>query len=60
MSLNKPIIRYSFKPKQNKFYSLGYLGAPSFDPKKAEEFWQPMVWQQKRFPEQSFKINHRT
>src|SRR5690606_5025698 len=49
-----PIIKYNFKSKQNGFYSVGYLGAPSFDPKTAEEFWQPMVWQQKRFPEQSY------
>lgn len=51
---DNPTIKYRFKPKQNGFYSVGYLGAPSFDPKTAEEFWQPMVWQQKRFPEQSY------
>lgn len=51
---DSPTIRYSFKPKQNRYYSVGYLGAPSFDPDIAEEFWQPMVWQQKRFPEQSY------
>lgn len=51
---DSPTIKYRFKPKQNRYYSVGYLGAPSFDPKTAEEFWQPMVWQQKRFPEQSY------
>jgi len=51
---DSPSVKYNFKSKQNGFYSVGYLGAPSFDPKTAEEFWQPMVWQQKRFPEQSY------
>ena len=49
-----PTIKYTFKPKRKGYYSIGYMGAPSFDPEKADEFWQPMVWQQKRFPEQSY------
>jgi len=51
---SSPTIKYTFKPKKSGYYSVGYLGAPSFDPKSVEEFWQPMVWQQKRFPEQSY------
>lgn len=51
---DSPVIKYSFRPGQSGYYSVGYLGAPSFEPETAEEFWQPMVWQQKRFPEQSY------
>ncbi len=36
------------------WYSFGYVGAPSQDPSKIEELWQPLVYTEKRFPENSF------
>jgi len=45
---------YSFKPLRAGYYSIGYTGAPAIDKDKAEEIWQPMIWQEKRFPEKPF------
>ncbi len=36
------------------WYSFGYVGAPSRDPEKIDELWQPLVYTEKRFPENSF------
>jgi len=49
-----PSLYFSFTPLKPGFYSIGYVGAPSIDKDKANELWQPMVWQEKRAPENSF------
>ncbi|MCH5686159.1 hypothetical protein LWM68_19005 [Niabella sp. W65] len=30
--------------KKDGFYSVGYVGAPSFDKDMVEELWQPLIW----------------
>ncbi len=49
-----PKLSYSFTPKIKGYFSVGYTGAPAFKIEKAEEIWQPLIWQEKRFPEKPF------
>ncbi|MPZ18219.1 MAG: hypothetical protein GEV06_09940 [Luteitalea sp.] len=46
----EPILSFRFTPKRAGWYTIGYTGAPETDPPTAEGFWQPLVWQEKRFP----------
>ncbi len=49
-----PKIYYNFRPNRDGFYSIGYTGAPEFDIDNVEEIWQPMLWQEKRFPDKPY------
>jgi hypothetical protein len=40
--------------KKENYYSVGYTGAPGYTIEEVSGIWQPMVWQEKRFPEKSF------
>ena len=46
-----PILRYTFTPKQQGYYSIGYTGAPSFTKEATAESWQPLIWTEKRTPD---------
>lgn len=50
----EPVVRYQLTPKQGGYYSVGFTGMPELDPQQADAIWQPWVWQEKRFPTQSF------
>ena len=45
-----PELSFSFVPKKAGYYSVGYTGAPGIAPAEMDEMWQPMIWQEKRFP----------
>ena len=49
-----PKLNYTLIPKTEGYFSVGYTGAPSFISEETEEIWQPMIWQEKRFPEKPF------
>lgn len=49
-----PTISYTFEPQKPGFYSVVYTGSPEFKYADVKEVWQPMVWQQKRFPAYSY------
>jgi hypothetical protein len=49
-----PKLTFEFIPAKEGYYSIGYTGAPSFDLKDITEIWQPMIWQEKRFPDMSY------
>jgi hypothetical protein len=49
-----PVLTYEFTPKKSGFYSVGYVGAPAHELAAVDEIWQPLVWQEKRFPDTSF------
>lgn len=49
-----PQLKFEFNPKKQSYFSIGYSGAPSFDLKEAKEVWQPLLWQEKRFPNVPF------
>ncbi len=50
----EPVLIFTFKPKKNGYYSVGYTGAPQFKLDDVSEIWQPMFWQEKRFPDKSY------
>jgi hypothetical protein len=50
----EPLIAFRFTPKRDGWYSIGYTGAPQWPPSELDEVWQPWIWQEKRFPRQSF------
>lgn len=50
----EPALHVTFKPKTEKWYSVGYTGAPAHDLEAVYEIWQPLIWQEKRFPDQSY------
>ncbi|MEJ7828897.1 MAG: hypothetical protein WKF91_11890 [Segetibacter sp.] len=52
--INEPVIKYNFLPKKTGWYSIGYTGSPEVDPSVIDAIWQPYIWQEKRFPQQSF------
>lgn len=49
-----PLLTYTLKPKVAGYFSVGYSGAPAFDQSELEEIWQPLIWQEKRFPTSSY------
>jgi hypothetical protein len=51
---SEPLITYRFTPEQEGWYTVGYTGAPELQPSELEEIWQPLIWQERRFPRQSF------
>jgi len=53
-SLPYPKIEFLFTPKKNGFYSVGYIGAPSFKSDHVDELWQPLIWTEKRVPLQPY------
>ena len=53
-SLPYPAITYTFTPERDGYFSIAYTGAPAFGLNEVSEIWQPMVWQEMRFPQQSY------
>lgn len=49
-----PVLSYRFTAERKGYFSILYKGAPDCSLDDAFEVWQPMVWQQKRFPENSY------
>lgn len=49
-----PVLEYRFVPSRQGWYSVAYTGAPSLAVEALEALWQPMIWQRKIFPAQSY------
>ncbi|MFM7206458.1 MAG: hypothetical protein ACKO4T_07315 [Planctomycetaceae bacterium] len=49
-----PMLTYTFSPILPGWYSVGYVGAPDATVDEADEFWQPLIWNEKRLPDQSY------
>lgn len=49
-----PVLRYSFQPLQDGYYSVGYTGAPASAKDKVTAIWQPLIWQEKRIPDAAY------
>lgn len=45
-----PVLSYRFTPRKNGYYSVGFMGAPAHRLDAVDEIWQPLIWQEKRFP----------
>lgn len=51
---SEPILTYVLTPKIGGWFSVGYVGSEAVPVHDAAEFWQPFLWQERRFPHQSF------
>lgn len=51
---NYPVIKFTLRPKVSGYYSVCYSGAPAFAANKLNEIWQPLIWQEKRFPDKPY------
>lgn len=49
----EPKVVFSITPSAAGWYSVGYTGAPATDLAALDEAWQPLIWQEKRFPAES-------
>jgi hypothetical protein len=49
-----PQLHIRFSPNVAGWYSIGYVGAPSATLDEADEIWQPLIWTEKRLPDQSY------
>ena len=49
-----PQLDYTIKPLAVGYYSVGFAGSPVFSIKKADEIWQPLLWQEMSFPDKSY------
>lgn len=45
-----PRLRLKAQAKVAGWFSFGYGGAPSIAPAEVEELWQPLIWNERRFP----------
>ncbi len=50
----EPRLQFKFLAARSGAYSIGFCGSPACVREEAEEFWQPLVWTQKRFPSQPY------
>ena len=49
-----PHFYFVLMPKQSGFFSVGYTGAPAVDVAALDELWQPLIWQEKVFPDKPY------
>lgn len=49
-----PCMEFRFTATKEGYYSVGYLGSEPFGLDQVETLWQPMVWQRRIFPPQSY------
>ena len=49
---SEPVLRYTLRVNRAGFYAIAYTGAPATPLENASEIWQPLIWQEKRFPDQ--------
>ena len=49
-----PQLTFTLIPKKGGYFSVAYEGAPAFSLAQINDLWQPMIWQEKRFPEQPY------
>lgn len=49
-----PRLRLIATARADGWYSFGYVGAPECPPAEVEELWQPLIYNERRFPQESF------
>lgn len=50
----EPVLEYDFVLGKKGYYSVGFTGLPENKLADVDEIWQPMIWQEKRFPGMSY------
>lgn len=54
-SLTKyPVLSFTLTPKVDGYFSVGYNGFEARSMAEVDQIWQPMIWQEKRFPDRSY------
>lgn len=53
-NINNVAIHFELSAKKKGYFSVGYVGAPQFSKQEASSIWQPMIWNERRFPEKEF------
>lgn len=51
---HRPVLTYRLTAKTEGWYSVGFTGFAERHPESADEIWQPLIWQEKRFPDKSY------
>lgn len=51
---NYPAFQYILKPLVDGYFSIGYTGSPSFKLEDVNRIWQPMIWHDKKFPDNAY------
>ncbi len=51
---NRPVLTFTFTPKTEAWFSVGYRGAPAAGAADLLEAWQPLIWTEKRLPERPY------
>lgn len=51
---DEPVLTCTLTPRIAGHFSVGYTGAPAVAASDAAEFFQPFLWQERRFPSHSF------
>lgn len=49
-----PLLTYRLTAKTGGWYSVGFTGFAGTEPERTDEIWQPLIWQEKRFPDKSY------
>lgn len=50
----RPLLTYRLIAKTAGWYSVGFTGFAGAAPAEADEIWQPLIWQERRFPDKSY------
>ena len=49
-----PQLQFLLCPKVAGYFSVGYDGFDHYRPEQLSEIWQPMIWQERRFPDREY------
>lgn len=49
-----PMLACALHVKEHGYYSVGFTGYKAADTSRVAELWQPMIWQERRFPDRSY------
>lgn len=49
-----PILHFQLVAKKAGWFSVGYSGAPGYSSGQLSEIWQPLIWQERRFPDKPY------
>lgn len=54
LTSSSPEVQFVFTPAMEGFYSVAFSAFAEVQPSTLESLWQPLIWQEKRFPDSSY------